>query len=239
MLLTLDHLILRAADPRATLAELADRLGAPILAPVAEVAGLASGILRAGTLDLEVLRVGATPPARVCGYGLGFTADAPLAETSAALRSLGYPTSAAARATADGRAWRALQVRGLLPDPFPAPATTRKPGLIDRATEAVGGVLTKIPALAKVATRKPGRSMVVVTEYEFDPATWRAAAGHGPEVIAVDVGTGGCDWSKLPLAPSALELRSGGAAGITRVVFEGDGESFSLGEVEFEFSSAA
>jgi len=90
VLLTLDHLILRAADPRATPAELADRLGAPILAPVAEVAGLASGILRAGTLDLEVLRVGATPPAQLCGYGLGFTADVPLAQASAALRSLGF-----------------------------------------------------------------------------------------------------------------------------------------------------
>jgi hypothetical protein len=100
-------------------------------------------------------------------------------------------------------------------------------------------VLTKIPALAKVATRKPGRSMVVVTEYEFDAATWRAAAGHGPEAIAVDVGTASCDWSKLPLAPGPLELRSSGAPGITRVVFDSDGDSFSLGEGEFEFSSAA
>jgi hypothetical protein len=239
LLLTLDHLILRTADPRATLAELADRLGAPVLAPVEEVAGLASGILRAGALDLEVLQVGASPPAEVRGYGLGFTADAPLPEASAGLRALGYPTSVAARATAGGRSWRALQVHGLLPDPFPVPATTRKPGLMDRATEAAGGVLTKIGPLAKAATRKPGRSMVVLTEYDFDAGAWRSAAGHGPEAIAVDVGTGGYDWSRLPLAPSPLELRASGPTGITRVVFEGDGESFSLGDVEFEFSSAA
>jgi hypothetical protein len=100
-------------------------------------------------------------------------------------------------------------------------------------------VLTKVPALAKAATRNAGRSMTVVTEYEFDADAWRAAAGHGPEPLAVEIGTAGYDWSRLPLAPSPLELRANGAAGITRIVFEGDGESFTLGEVEFEFSSAA
>ncbi len=201
MLLTLDHLILRVADPRAALSELAERLGAPVLAPVEEVAGIASGILRAGALDLEVLRVGAKPPAQLCGYGLGFTADVPLADVGAELRRRGYPTSVPARATAGGRSWRALQVHGLLPDPFPAPATTRKPGVIDRVGEAAGGLLTKVPALAKAATRSAGRSMVVVTEYEFDAGAWRAGAGHGPEALAVEVGTAGYDWSKLPLAP--------------------------------------
>jgi hypothetical protein len=239
VLLTLDHLIFRTADPRATLAELADRLGAPVLAPVAEVGGLASGIVRAGALDLEVLQVGAAPPPQVHGYGLGFTADAPLGEVSAALRSRGYPTSAPTRASAGGRSWRALQVHGLLPDPFPAPVSTRKPGFTDRAAETAGGVLTKLPALARAATRRPGRSMVVVTEYDFDAGAWRSAAGHGPEVLEVEVGTGGYDWSKLPLAPGPLELRASGPTGITRVVFEGDGESFTLGDVEFEFSSAA
>jgi hypothetical protein len=239
MLLTLDHLILRAADPEAVLAELAERLGAPVSAAVEEVSGLASGVLRAGSLDLEVLRVGAAPPPRVGGYGLGFTADVPLADASAALRSAGYPTSVAAKASAEGRSWRALQVHGLLPDPFPVPATTKQPGLIDRATEAAAGVMTKIPVVAKAATRKPGRSMVVVTEYAFDAPAWRAAAGHGPEVLAVEVGTGGCDWSDLPLSPSPLELRASGPSGITRIIFEGDGDSFSLGDVEFEFSSAA
>jgi hypothetical protein len=239
VLLTLDHLILRAGDPAATLAELADRLGAPVLAAVEEVSGVASGILRAGALDLEVMRVGATPPPRVGGYGLGFTADVGLADASAALRSAGYPTSVAAKATADGRSWRALQVHGLLPDPFPVPATTKPTGLMDRATGAAAGVITKIPAMAKAATRKAGRSMVVVTEYAFDAAAWRTAAGHGPEVLAVEVGTGGCDWSDLPLSPGPLELRASGPTGITRVIFEGDGDSFTLGDVDFEFSSAA
>jgi hypothetical protein len=239
VLLTLDHLILRAADPEATLAELADRLGAPVLAPVAEVAGLASGVLRAGALDLEVLRVGGEPPAPVCGYGLGFTADAPLAEVSAELRRRGYPTSVPTRATAEGRTWRALQVHGLLPDPFPVPATVRRPGLMDRLGEAAAGVLTKVAPLAKAATRNAGRTMTVVTQYEFDAGAWRSAAGHGPEPIAVEVGTAGYDWGRLPLAPSPLELRANGAAGITRIVFEGDAESFTLGDVEFEFSAAA
>jgi hypothetical protein len=239
VLLTLDHLILRTADPRATLAELAERLGAPVLAGVGEVAGLAGGILRAGALDLEVLQVGASPPALPQGYGIGFTADVPLAEASATLRSLGFPTSAAARATADGRSWRAVQVHGLLPDPFPVPASTRKPGFVDKLTASAAGAMTKVPALAKAATRKAGGSMVVVTDYEFDAAAWRAAAGHGPEVIAVEVGTRGNDWSRFPLEPGPLELRADGPAGIRRIVFEGDGDSFTLGEVEFEFSSAA
>ena len=123
VLLTLDHLILRAADPRATLAELADRLGAPVLAPVEEVAGLASGILRAGALDLEVLRVGATPPAagvrlrprlhrrRAAGGGQRGAALARLSDLGAGAGDGGRPP------------WRALQVHGLLPDPFPVPAT--------------------------------------------------------------------------------------------------------------------
>ena len=76
---------------------------------------------------------------------------------------------------------------------------------MDRATEAAAGVMTKIPVVAKAATRKAGRSMVVVTEYDFDAASWRAAAGHGPDVLAVEIGTGGCDWSRLPLDPGPLE----------------------------------
>jgi hypothetical protein len=239
VLLTLDHLILRTADPRATLAELAERLGAPVLAEVEEVAGLATGILRAGAIDLEVLRVGAAPPARAQGYGIGFTADVPLAEASATLRSLGFPTSAAARATAGGRNWRAVQVHGLLLDPFPAPATTRRPGVVDKLTESAAGVMTKVPAVAKAATRKAGSSMVVVIDYEFDADAWRLRAGHGPDVIAVEVGTSGNDWSRFPLEPGPLELRASGPPGIRRIVFEGDGDSFTLGDVEFEFSSAA
>ena len=155
VLLTLDHVILRTADPHATLAELSDRLGAPVLAPVEEVSGLASGIVRAGELDLEVLRVGAEPPPRP-RLRPRFHRRRPAPRPSAALRSSGVPHLGARSATADGRSWRAIQVHGLLPDPFPVPATTRQPGFMDRATEAAAGVMTKVPAIAKAATRKAG-----------------------------------------------------------------------------------
>jgi hypothetical protein len=51
VLLTLDHLIIRTADPETTLKELAERLDAPVLAEVEEVSGLASGIVRTGDVD--------------------------------------------------------------------------------------------------------------------------------------------------------------------------------------------
>ncbi len=235
MQLTLDHVILRAADPAATLAELAARAGAPVLAQVTEVGGLASGIVRAGAIDIAVLRIGAEPPPHPLGYGLGFTADVPLTEAVAALRERGFPVSPPARASADGRRWSAVQVHGLLPDPFPVPASTKR-----RATvEAIGGVLARIPAVAKAATRKAGSSMVVVTDYEFDADAWRAAAGDGPDVAAVEVGTGGHDWSAVPLEPGPLRLHHDGPAGVRRIVLEGDGDAFRLGDVAFEFSSAA
>ena len=235
MQLTLDHVILRAADPAATLAELAERAGAPVLAQVHEVGGLASGIVRAGAIDIELLRIGAEPPPHPLGYGLGFTADVPLAEAVAALRGRGFPVSPPARATADGRRWSAVQVHGLLPDPFPVPASTKRRA----AVEAVGSALARIPAVAKAATRKAGGSMVVVTDYEFDADAWRAKAGEGPDVIAVEVGTGGHDWSAVPLEPGPLQLHHNGPAGIRRITFEGDGTAFRLGDVAFEFSSAA
>ncbi len=239
MQLTLDHVILRAADPAAALAELAERLAAPVLVPVSDAGPFKSGLLRAGALDIEVLALGATPPARLQGYGLGFLPDVPLREASAALRKLGYPTSAPAGATANGRSWAAIQVKGLLPDPFRLPFKTRTPGLGDRLAESVGGMLTKVPAIAKAATRNAGASMIAVTEYRFDQEAWRAAAGDGPDVYSVEVGTGGNDWSRLPVEPGPLLLHTDGPAGVRRITFEGDAESFALGDVEFEFSSAA
>ena len=81
--------------------------------------------------------------------------------------------------------------------------------------------------------------MIVVTEYEFDAEAWRATVGDGPDVFSVEVGTGGNDWSRLPLEPGPLLLDPDGPPGIRRIVFEGDGEWFNLGDVAFEFSSAA
>ena len=238
MILTLDHVIIRAADPAAALAELADRGGLPVLEAVQEVAGLHSGIARAGSIDIEVLKIGKEDPPRPQGYGLGFSSDADLEETSRELRALGFPTSAPARAVADERAWRAVQVQGLMPDPFPLPTSAKPPGVGDRITGGLAGVLSKVPAVAKVATRDAGGSMVVVTDYEFDAAAWRAGAGTGPDVLEVHVNTDShlTDWQRVPQAEDMLLRFSDDApAGITRIVLEGAREAFAVGDVTFEF----
>jgi len=67
----------------------------------------------------------------------------------------------------------------------------------------------------------------------------RARSGDGPDVYAVEVGTGGHDWSRFPLEPGPLQLHHNGPAGVRRITFEGDGAPFRLGDVAFEFSSAA
>jgi hypothetical protein len=236
--LTLDHVIIRAADPAAALAELADRGGLPVLAAVQEVSGLRSGIARAGTIDVEVVKIGKEDPPRPHGYGLGFSSDADLEEASRELRALGFPTSAPARAVADGRAWRAVHVHGLMPDPFPVPTSAKPPGVGDKITGGLAGVLSKVPAVAKVATRDAGASMVVVTDYEFDAAAWRAGAGAGPEVLEVHVNTDThlTDWQRVPLAEDMLLRFSDDApAGVTRIVLEGEREGFEVGDVTFEF----
>ena len=126
MQLSLDHLIIRSATPERTLAGLAARAGTPVLAHVEHLRGLASGILRAGAIDIEVLGLGERPPREPHGYGVGLVADVRLDEAIAQLRALGFATSPAPRVTvgngAERRAWRATQLRGLLPDPFPVPA---------------------------------------------------------------------------------------------------------------------
>jgi hypothetical protein len=238
VILTLDHVIIRAADPAAALAELADGGGLPVLEAVQEVGGLHSGIARAGSIDVEVLRIGKEDPPRPQGYGLGFTSDADLDETSRELRALGFPTSAPARAAAGDRAWRAVQVHGLMPDPFPIPTSAKPPGVGDRITGGLAGVLSKVPAVAKVATRDAGGSMVVVTDYEFDAAAWRAGAGSGPDVLEVHVNTDAhlTDWQRVPLAEDMLLRFSDDApAGITRIVLEGERESFAVGDVTIEY----
>ncbi len=238
MTLTLDHVIIRTADPAAALDELADRGGLPVLAAVEEVGGLHSGIARAGSIDLEVLKIGRDDPPAPHGYGLGFTTDGDLDDASRELRALGFPTSAPVRAAAGDRAWRAVQVHGLLPDPFPIATSAKPPGVGDRITSGAAGVLAKIPAVAKAATRDAGGSMVVLTEYDFDAAAWRAGAGSGPEVLEVHVNTGGhlTDWQRVPIAEDMLlRFSDDEPAGVTRLVLEGEREPLSVGEVTVEF----
>jgi len=236
--LTLDHVILRTADPAATLAELVERTGAPVLAPAQQAGALTSGILRA-SVDIEVLKIGSTPPSFVQGYGLGFTVDVPLTQASKALRKAGLPTSGMTKATAGGRTWAAVQVHGLLPQPFPLPVTTKSPKPTDKLAETMAGWLTKIPSVGRMATRKPGASMIVLTEYRFDADEWRAAAGPGLKVVRIDVGARNQNWGKLPLAPSPLALSDELQPGVQRIVLEGEGTPFTLGEVQFAYERAS
>ena len=108
MQLTLDHVILRAADPGAVIDELVARTGAPVLVPVHDAGAFISGIVRA-SVDIEVLAIGATPPLQVQGYGLGFTVDVPLGQANKALRKAGFPTSGTTKAKANGRTWAACR----------------------------------------------------------------------------------------------------------------------------------
>jgi hypothetical protein len=243
--LRLDHLILRTAEPERTLAELARRSGAPVLAEVEPlVGGVSSGIARAGSVDLEVLKLGETPP-HPLGYGVGLVADVPLMQAVGELRALGFPVSAPARGIAgegtERRRWRAAHVHGLLPNPFPAPASTRRPGVRDRMTGAAAGTLGRIPALARAGMSEAGDSMVVLTEYDFDVAAWRSTATGGPEVARVELGAAGSRsaWERLPLdGDVALDVRDDGPAGLTRVLFAGARRRpFSLGAVRFEWLS--
>lgn len=241
-MLTLDHVIIRVADPATTLVTLSERAGLPVLADATRVGGITSAIARAGAIDIELLAIGRRPPAKPQGYGLGFVADRPLDAAIAAVRANGLATSSAVSARAHDRRWRAAQVAGLLPDPFPIPTTARAYGAADRMTERVGSLLNAIPGVAQAATRKPGRSMVVLTEYGFDADALRATRPRGPEVVEVHVGTGGNaeNWERFPLVrPSLVRLHDEGPAGVTRIVFSTTDEtaaaSFSCGDVAFEF----
>lgn len=243
MQLSLDHLIIRSVTPEATLALLSARAGTPRLTGVEHVRGISSGIVRAGTLDIEVLSIGAEPPEVPHGYGIGLVADRGLDGAITDLRSLGFATSPAPRVSLGNgirrRAWRASQVVGLLPDPFPTPASGRRRGVADRMSDAAAGGLTRIPAVARAATRCAGRSMVVLTEYDFDVRAWRASVDPGPAVLAIHIGTGGhrADWERLPFSGRVrLYLSDEGPAGIRRVVLAGDRSPFSVGDVAFEFS---
>jgi hypothetical protein len=220
MQLALDHVILRAADPRRALARL-EAAGLPVLEPVTRVGPFQSGIARAGAIDVEVLRIGGGGPAEAAGYGLGFTADVPLEDVAGELRSRGLAVSIPLPGKAGDREWRVIQVAGLLPDPFPAPVSLKPP---NRLAAALTRTAVRIPGVAALGARRPGSSMVVVTEYAFDVAAWRArAAGGGPAAVAVEIGAGGHTpaWEALgPVAGPELRLSSA-ADGVQRVLLEG------------------
>jgi hypothetical protein len=238
MRLRLDHLIIRSGEPERTLAELARRSGAPVLAEVEELlGGIESGIARGGPVDLEVLKIGGIPPERPLGYGLGLVADVPLLDAVGALRALGFPVSPPAPGAAGERRWRAAQVHGLLPNPFPVPVSTRRPGVRDRVAGAAAGTLGRIPVLARAGVNESGDSMVVLTEYGFDVAAWRATAGGGPAVAGVELGGDRGAWERLPLDDDVpVTVRDDGPSGITRVLLSGARRKpFSLGAVRFEW----
>jgi hypothetical protein len=238
MRLHLDHLILRTGDPEATLATLEER-GFPVLSRVKCFGGLESGIVHAAPIDLEVLQIGDDPPTQPQGYGLGFVADVELTAAIRALRELGLATAPAPRVSVgrggDRRTWRAAQLHGLLPDPFPAPVRTGAPGLADALLGGLAGVMARIPAVARAATRRAGSSMVVLTEYEFDPEALRAAAGPGPRTVAVHVGTHGRAerWARLPLEGPVRLVFDDSTSGVARIELEGIDEPFRCGAVEF------
>jgi|tagenome__1003787_1003787.scaffolds.fasta_scaffold20736013_2 hypothetical protein len=249
-MLTLDHIIIRSADPTATLATLSQRGGLPVLAEATQVGGLTSAIVRAGAVDIEVLAIGDDPPDRPHGYGLGFVADRPITEALTEIRAAGLPTSAPISARAgsgpDLRRWRAAQIGDLLPGSFPISMSTRRPGVTDRLSERFGSTLARIPAVARAATRTAGASMVVVTEYGFDAGAYRASSPVGPELLEVRVNTGDRldAWSRLPLARSSLlRLDTAGSPPLLGVVLAAHGEAtpkdFACGDVTFTFQSNA
>jgi hypothetical protein len=130
MYLVLDHVILRCPDPAADLAML-EQAGLPLV--------VASRVSRApctadwwppGSVAVEALPVGASPPDRVEGYGLGLRAPGTDQWQVASARTRSTHIGAERR---DGRAlwpaqtWSTVHVAGLLPEPFPCHSPTVHP----------------------------------------------------------------------------------------------------------------
>jgi hypothetical protein len=224
--LDLDHLILRSPDPDETVAHLA-AYGLPVATPPTALTGtLRSAILRAGSVDIEVLAIGADKPDEVSGYGIGLTArEASLRDVAGELRSRGLATSAPMLGEADGKRWEAIQVAGLLPRPFGVPLFTKSPGLRERFVARAGAVAARVPALARAATSDAGASMVVVTDYFTDMHAIRAAAAaDGPRIVAVDLGAPGLTqaWATLgEIGGPELRIHDRSPAGIQSIHLAG------------------
>ena len=243
-MLKLDHIILRSPDADRTFADLVEAGFPPFYEPEQLNAGMRSGIVRAGAVDIEVLSFTGDRQPEVSGYGLGFRTDGEeLPEVAARLRQAGIPTSAPmpgrAGEGADERTWSALFLGGLLPDGFPAVTTTHAPDWRDRLMSHALGLLGRIPAVARASAKRPGSSMVVVTEYGFDIEHLRASKADGPSVESAVVGIGdaGAKWADLgELAGPGLELTAGGPTGVLKIAVAGaswdEGRQLALGAVQ-------
>lgn len=158
---------------------------------------------------------------------------------SAILRAAGIATSPPLAGRAQDRTWRAVHLRGLLPGPFPAPFTTRAPGRAERLGAGALDAAGRIGVVARAGARRLGSSMVVVTRYDFDVASWRAAMPAGPGATGVEVGIGNRApaWAALgPLGGPALTLRADGPTGVRGITLAGAGwhagrEPLVLGDV--------
>jgi hypothetical protein len=114
----------------------------------------------------------------------------------------------------------------LLPDPFPARHTTRPPRAFERRAIPFVSALLRVPALAGLAMRTAGGSMVVVTAYDFDVERWRETVPAGPQVVQVEIGVGDRldRWEALgPFDRPRLLLDPDGPTGVRRVTLAGDG----------------
>ena len=218
--LTLDHVIVRTADPAAALAELADRGGLPVLAAVEEVGGLHSGIARAGSIDVEVLQDRQGRPAGAAGLrarlhlrrrpggGLARAARARLPDLRSGARGRRRPRLA----------------RRAGPRPAARPVPRRRPARSRRAWATGSPAAPRACWPRSRPSRRPPPATPAarwwcVTDYEFDAAAWRGGAGRGPEVLEVHVNTGGhlTDWQRVPVAEDMLlRFSDDEPAGVTR-----------------------
>lgn len=162
-----------------------------------------SGLLRCGAgMDIECLQV-VSQAEQVEGYGLGLAAPGwPMDEVVTALRASGIATTAPTSSVTDaGLGWSVIQVAGLLPEPFPVPVSANPLAWWESALAKLGTWVLGWPMLAKYVFSEAGKSMVVITEYQFDAQGKRTKAGKGPECVEIEIesetgSTPGQGWEK-------------------------------------------